>query len=169
MGKKSRQPFVIAGISLIVFFRPLISGLTYPWSNTYIQSVILILSLIWLLHVCWSKGTFFRTHLDIPILTFFLLIGVSSLKSVGSAVSLSFIYQFMSYVLLFFLVANNLRTEEARRAVIFALFLSTFLLTIYGIYQYFWGLDITRMKVALSHSGEFPPEFMARLGTDKVF
>lgn len=169
MSKKSRKPFVIAGISLIVFFRPLISGLTYPWSNTYIQSVILILSMIWLLQVCWSKGTFFRTHLDIPILTFFLFIGVSSLKSVGSAVSLSFIYQFMSYVLLFFLVANNLRTEEARRAVIFALFLSTFLLSIYGIYQYFWGLDITRMKVALYHSGEFPPEFMTRLGTDKVF
>ncbi len=161
--------FFVAGLSIVIFFRPLISGLTYPWSNTYIQSTILILSAIWLLYICWREQTFFRTYLDIPLVTFFLLLSVSSLSSVNSAVSLNFIYRFMSYVLLFFLVTNNLRTQEARRVVIFALFLSTSLVCIYGIYQYFHGLEETRNIVAKFYSNEYPPEFMMRLGTDKAF
>ena len=163
------RTFFIIGISVLVFLRPLFSGLTYPWSNTYIQTVILILSLVWVLRVCWGKEPFFRTRLDIPVLTFFLLITVSSLKSVGSTLSLDFIYQFMSYVLLFFLVVNNLRTREAKRAVIFALLLSTAIVALYGIYQYYLGLEKTREVVQKYYSNEYPPEFMARLATNKTF
>ena len=168
MRSKARN-FLVVGIAIIVFLRPLVSGLTYPWSNTYIQSMILILSLIWFLYGYWNNKPFFRTHLDIPILTFFLLLTVSTLKSVNSAVSLNFVYQFMSYVLLFFLVTNNLRNQKDRSIVIFALFLSTAIVSLYGIYQYFEGLDKTRAMIERYYSNQYSPEFMGRLSTEKAF
>lgn len=165
MGRK----FIIAGICALVFLRPLVSGLTYPWSNTYAQSLILLLSLIWLLTICWKKTPFFKTHLDIPLLTFFLCLTVSASQSVSSAISLNHVYQFMSYVLLYFLITNNVRTKEDRRKIIYALYFSTTLVCIYGIYQYFQGLDNARKVVDLYHSGKYSLEFMMRLHTQKAF
>ena len=160
---------LVGGLFAVVLFRPLISGLTYPWSNTYVQTAIFVLWGVWLVHESWGNRTFFRTNLDIPLLVFLLFLTLSTLKSVSSAVSLDFVYQFMSYILLFFLVTNNLRTQESRRAVIFALFAGAFLVSLYGVYQYFGGLDSTREAVEKSYSGAYPPEFMMRLNTQKVF
>ncbi len=163
------KKLIVPGICTLVFLRPLVSGLTYPWSNTYAQSLILLLSLIWLLTICWKKTPFFKTHLDIPLLTFFLCLTISASQSVSSTVSLNHVYQFMSYVLLYFLITNNVRTKEDRRKITYALYLSTTLVCIYGIYQYFQGLDRAREVVNLYHSGKYSLEFMMRLHTQKAF
>ncbi len=168
-GNSYTKNLIIGGICTLVFLRPLVSGLTYPWSNTYAQSLILLLSLIWILTICWKKASFSKTHFDIPLLTFFLCLTVSASQSVHSAVSLNHVYQFMSYVLLYFLITNNVRTKEDRRKIISALYLSTTLVCIYGIYQYFQGLDRARDVVDIYHSGKYSPEFMMRLHTQKAF
>ncbi len=160
---------IVAGVCLLVFFRPLVSGMTYPWSNTYIQTMLLVICAAWLLRILWRKSTFFRTPLDVPLITFFLCLTVSALQSVNSALSLNHTYEFMSCVLLYFIITNNIKTRRERRAVILALYLSVTLVCLYGIYQYFWGLDNARRIVSLNHFGEYPPEFIARLATEKAF
>ena len=165
MGRK----LIIAGVCLVVFFRPLVSGMTYPWSNTYIQTMLLVMCAAWLLRTLWKESAFVRTPLDVPLIAFFLCLTVSALGSVNSALSLNHMYEFMSCVLLYFIITNNVKTGREQRAVILALYLSVTLVCFYGIYQYFWGLDSARRVVSLYHCGEYPPEFMARLGTEKAF
>ena len=43
------------------------------------------------------------------------------------------------------------------------------LVGLYGIYQHYWGLDQTREMIRMHGSGRFSANFLARLGTDKVF
>jgi putative inorganic carbon (HCO3(-)) transporter len=165
MGRK----LIIAGVCLLVFFRPLVSGMTYPWSNTCIQTMLLVICAAWLIRTLWKKSAFFRTPLDVPLITFFLCLTVSALRSVNSAVSLNHMYGFMTCVLLYFIITNNIKTRREQRAVILALYFSVTLVCFYGIYQYFWGLDSARRIVSLYHCGEYPPEFIARLATEKAF
>lgn len=163
------KSLIIGAVLLVIFSRPLISGLTYPWSNTYIQSAVLIITAVWVLWILWEKHIFYKTCFDIPLLAFFLCLVLSTLQSVNPILSLNYTYQFMCCILLYFIITNNFKTKETRNILIFTLLTSTVIVCLYGIYQYYWGLDKARMVVSLYHSGEYPPEFMSRLGARQAF
>ncbi|MCK4262037.1 hypothetical protein KAX00_02925, partial [bacterium] len=62
---------IFSGLLILIFFRPLISGITWKWSNTYFQLLILFLIGVWLLRmVLEGRITFLKTPLDFPILAF---------------------------------------------------------------------------------------------------
>jgi cytochrome c-type biogenesis protein CcmH/NrfG len=222
---------ILWGLLVIVFFRPLLSGITWPWSNTYAQILILFLLAVRLLSMT-IKGelVFRRTVLDIPIFLFLLALIISLFKSVNSNVSFNQIYQFFSYPALYFLIVNSLEDKLTRRqgtALIFALALTVafsltawlggmgislsptlfpllaviavgilfrrslsratgedinthalilylmlgvvILVSLYGIYQHYWGLEQTRRMVQIHKTGQFSANFLSRLDTNKVF
>jgi len=229
--EKTASLIILWGLLVIAFFRPLLSGITWPWSNTYAQILILFLLAVWLLSMT-IKGEFIfrRTALDIPIFLFLLALILSLFKSVNKNVSFNQLYQFFSYPVLYFLIVNGLGEKLTRRqgtALIFALgltvtlsvtvwlgrmgiplFLALFptlavvvvgllfrrslsrdtgedidtyslvlylmlfvaiLVSLYGIYQRYWGLEQTRRMIQIHNTGQFSANFLSRLDTNKVF
>jgi tetratricopeptide (TPR) repeat protein len=69
-----------------------------------------------------------------------------------------------------FLIGNSLK-EKDFDTIRWILFISLFLICIYGIYQHFWGLEETRKFVAEKPylMNSFSPTFFARLQSNRVF
>lgn len=161
--------WIIAGLVLTVFLRPLVSGVSYPWSNTWFQIIVIVLFSFLAVRVIRGGVRFYRGPAGIAAACLLLWTGVSSVFSVYPAASLRELYNVCGYVLFFFLVVNLLRSDRKREAALNALFASTAIVSVYAVYQYYWGLDKTRLLVEMYHAGEFVPEFIKRLGTQRAF
>ena len=126
--ERAASLIILWGLLVIVFFRPLISGITWEWSNTYAQILLLFLLAVWLLRMTIRGELIFqRTALDIPILLFSLALIISLFGSVNKEVSFRQLYQFLSYPVLYFLIINNTGVKLTRRqgaALIFILSLT---------------------------------------------
>ena len=167
---KIASPIILWGLLVIVFFRPLISGITWEWSNTYFQVLILFLIGVWLLAMVFKgRLTFLKTPLDLPILAFSLALIISTIRTVHRHVSLEQLYQLISYPLLYYLLINILRERKEIRGVVLTILTAAILVSLYGIYQNYIALERTREWVRIYHPGEFSPQFMARLETHEVF
>ena len=161
---------IFSGLLILIFFRPLISGITWKWSNTYFQLLVLFLLGVWFLRmVLEGRITFLKTPLDFPILAFSIALIISTIKTVHHQASLEQFYQFMSYPLLYYLFINILRERKEITAVISTILAVAILVSLYGIYQNYIALEETREWVRIYHSGQFSSQFMSRLGTHKVF
>ncbi len=75
----------------------------------------------------------------IPIALFFFWSLISIFKAVNIHQSFYLIYQFLIYLIFYFLLLNNLKRKDIEK-IILALFLVSFLISLYGILQYF-GID----------------------------
>jgi len=155
-----------------ILLRPFIDGLTYPIPNNVFQLIIIFLAILWLFSlICEEEKTIFvsRTSLDIPILFFiFILLLSTSLSSCRYIASHSFL-QFINYFLLYWLVVNNVEEKKVKNFLVVLLF-SAVLISLYGIYQYFWGLEITRKFIATHYRmEELPPALLARLSSNRIF
>ena len=122
-------------ILTLIFFRPFISSLAFPYLNTY-YSIALTASLIaW---VILNKPSFTKIlNLKAPLAFFVLSIILSTVFSVNPANSLKEIYKYLSGILLF-IFAASLTDDEKYRAVKIIVF-SAALIGILAIHQYFFG------------------------------
>ncbi len=169
-GRRVTSLIIFSGLLILIFFRPLISGITWRWSNTYFQLLILFLLSVWLLPmVIEGRISFLKTPLDLPILAFSLILITSTIRTVHRHVSLDQFYQLMSYPLLYYLLINILRERKEIRVVLSTILTVAILVSLYGIYQNYIALEETREWVRMYHPGQFSSQFMSRLGTDKVF
>ncbi len=113
---KAASLIILWGLLVIVFFRPLISGITWEWSNTYAQILLLFLLAVWLLKMTVRGELIFqRTALDIPIFLFSLSLILSLFNSVNKDISFRQLYQFLSYPVFYFLIVNHWGTKLTRR------------------------------------------------------
>ncbi|MCK4244974.1 MAG: O-antigen ligase family protein, partial [Candidatus Omnitrophica bacterium] len=164
---------IIKGILLaFILLRPFIDGLTYPIQNSIFQLVVVFLVLLWLFNLFCRKGETFpllRSPSDLPIFLFLLLLLVGSSFSSSHYLSLHLSLQFISYFLLYWLVVNNIEEKEVKGFLVILLFSAT-LVSLYGIYQYFWGLEATREFIAVHYRmDELPQALLARLSSNRVF
>jgi|GEM_PF-1801964 len=182
------KKIILISLALLVFTRPLICGVTYKWSNTLSQLLILIMAMVWLLEMC-LKGefTFKKSVLNLPIIIFFLFFIISIFRSVNLHESIVLAFQFLSYGLLFFVVANNVDVEglinqtptnfplsrpnlRNINLLFFLMVVSYCLIAGYGYYQYFWGFEATREFVRAHPSAiTSSPQFQIRLMDNAVF
>jgi len=75
----------------------------------------------------------------IPIILFLFWSLIGLFKAVNIHQSFYLIYQFLIYLVFYFLLLNNLKRKNLEK-IILALFLVSFLISLYGILQYF-GID----------------------------
>ncbi len=156
-------------LAFLVLFRPLISGISYPWSNTICQIVILLILAVWLTKCVWLGGfSLVKTSLYIPILSFAFFVILSCIYSVNLSVSLKQVYIIIPNILLCFLVINVIKTKKQVFIITACLIIVATLVSLYGIYQYFWGLNETREWIS-THNMQFPPDFFSRMGTNEIF
>jgi O-antigen ligase len=156
-------------LAFLVLFRPLVSGISYPWSNTVCQLIILLILTIWLIKCVWL-GEFkpVKTSLYIPILSFAFFVILSCIYSVNLNASLKQTYIIISNILLCFLVINIVKKKKQVFIITACLIIAAAIVSLYGIYQYFWGLDETRNWV-LQQNIQFHPGVLSRLGINQAF
>ncbi len=112
---------------------------------------------IWILRMIWRKELMFRrTPLDLPILLFTVILGLSVLTAVDWRYSLDeFQGEWLTGMFLFYMVINLIRTDQVK-FLLGALLLGNLIMVGFGIFEFFWFggkfLDY-QVRASSLHSG----------------
>ncbi len=166
-----RSRIFLALLIVVIILRTLISGLTFEWSNALVQNLILIGALI-LAAAALREGriSLLKTPIDVPLTLLFIFILLSIFRSVNLNRSVLFFYHFFAAFLLFYLVVNAVKIEKTVILLLSVMVAVAVIVSLYGIFQYFIGFDITREYVK-AHPGfaTGTAAFQSRLESNKVF
>ncbi len=122
-------------LQALVFIRPFISSLAFPYLNL-IYSVCLILFLvIW--GIASNKPCKNIQYLCLPLILFCSALAISIIFSINKLSSLFSLYNYIIY-LLSFIAAASLSLKDRIR-VGQAIFMAGFIISIFALYQYFFG------------------------------
>ncbi|MCM8767682.1 MAG: O-antigen ligase family protein [Candidatus Omnitrophica bacterium] len=161
-------------ICFLTFFRFFFDGITYSTLNLifYISFLTLFIFLV------FSKFNELKiTYAEIFLFLFFVFSIISSSASEIKGTGTRYNAYIGSCLILFFL-ARNLIKNKVKETLIIIIFLSVFIITLYGIYQRFWGLEATRRyllenKDFLKQHPEFlkyfSPTFFERAESSRIF
>lgn len=109
--------------------------------ETGLKLFTLIAIAVWLVKIINSEEYFLKkTKLDLPLILFSLVLVLSLFISKTKTVSLQEFLIFLSYILIFFLITNNLNKKADFNSFIHLFFIISFLVSIYTIIQYY-GFD----------------------------
>ncbi|MBI5404057.1 MAG: O-antigen ligase family protein [Ignavibacteriae bacterium] len=127
-------------ITAVIFVYPFFSGKINQESNFYFA---LILFFIFLLFLYTKEAIQIFNNRLISFIGLFFLISLFSIAfSVYSNNSLREAFSYLSYLLIFILIIFSFSKKDTER-ILFALILSSVIISIYGIYQYFIGFERT--------------------------
>lgn len=159
--------FILAGAAVFLFLRFFADGISYPGFNFFWNMYFFLLLIIQALKDR-LKAAFFKEEAVIFLFFLFSVIssGISPVKSPGVV----FNAQILAYICLFSLIAHNLKRPDAEILYI-AMLASAFCITVYGIYQYFWGLEQTRQMIYSNPEllKTLPPTFLERMKSKRIF
>lgn len=130
------------GLMSLIVFTPLAFGTVQVWSITTVHLITLFMLTFWLIKMT-VLGNFklAKTPLDLPILLFLGITIITTLTSIYPYVSKIELYKIINYVLLYYLVVNNIKDKnQIKRIVILVVIVGTSL-AIYGLYNYFNGIE----------------------------
>jgi len=88
-----------------------------------------------------GKFSFTRTPLDYPILCFLALAIVSAIFSIYRYDSILELYKIINYILIYYIVVNNINTREKIKRIAIVIIAVGCLLSITGLIQYLGGLS----------------------------
>jgi len=177
----NRFKFIYIGLLFLLFIIPL--G-RYPLSFSELlnlpQLITLYTIFILLLFICWLYLSLFKEKnnlvknnaLYVPLGLFFLWGALSLTWTISMPATFTQIFYSAFYLSAFFLSFNVIDNDKRREKFLWMLLVSTFLVSGYAVYQYFWGLEETRQYLIL-HKAEIPiaahENFISRLYTDRAF
>jgi O-antigen ligase/Tfp pilus assembly protein PilF len=102
----------------------------------------LILLAIWLVKIVnTGKYSLQKTKLDLPLILFILVMAISVLISEAKIISSREFTIFFSYILIFFLITNNIDKKSDFYSFIHLFFIISLLVSVYTIIQYY-GMDL---------------------------
>ena len=109
--------------------------------ETGLKLFTLIVIAVWLVKIINSEEYFLKkTKLDLPLILFSLVLVLSLFISKTKTVSLQEFIILLSYILIFFLITNNLNKKADFNSFIHLFFIISLLVSIYTIIQYY-GID----------------------------
>ena len=143
---------VEGGLLSIILYTPLIQATKGIGTLTATYILILFLSMLWLLRMTWEGSGFVKTPLNLPLTLFLFFALLSTLFSINRGASLSELYKVILFILLYFLLINNLKEKYQFRFLLLAVLGIGGIVAGYGLYQYFslWP-DLTEI------ASTFPP------------
>jgi len=132
-------------LKLLLLFIPLFTNkYVYDFrvnQETGLKLFAVILFAVWLVKIInTEKYSLQKTKLDLPLILFTLILILSLFISETKAVSLQDFIIFLSYILIFFLITNNLNRKTDFNSFIYLFFIISSLVSIYTIIQYY-GFD----------------------------
>ncbi len=148
---------------ILIFIRPFISSLAFPYLNAIYSILLIIFLIIWFINrgIAIKKIKF----LKYPLLLFCLTLVVSVGFSSNRFVSFREIYKYIGGLFLF-LAAASLTYEDKIR-VIRTLILSGLVISLLAIYQYFFGFQHILNYIAQQQNLE--PFVLDYLSRKRVF
>jgi len=135
---KGLSSLIFIPLILLIFLRPFFSGLLYPIVELYYENCIIFLALITLLT---NRNTLAGSHYLPPIFLLLAAYLISTLTSVNIQNSFKEIIMFISCFSLFFMVSRA--GDKQRKALIKTIVIAASIISVYSIYQYFWGYQGT--------------------------
>lgn len=130
------------GLMSLIVFTPLAFGTVQVWSITTVHLITLFMLTFWLIKMT-VLGNFklVKTALDLPILIFLGIAVITTLTSIYPYVSKIELYKIINYVLLYYLVVNNIKDKGQIKRIVILVVIVGILLAIYGLYNYFNGIE----------------------------
>jgi putative inorganic carbon (hco3(-)) transporter len=127
-------------VLILIFIRPFISSLAYPWANSVYSFTLLTILLFSLLR---NKTSHERLkQLSLPIIFFLLALSISSYFSVNRIESAAELYKYLSGILLIIILPSL--SEKIRKRYIAGILTCGILISILALYQYFIGFSHLR-------------------------
>jgi putative inorganic carbon (HCO3(-)) transporter len=125
---------IVLVVGLVI--APVMLGSRAPWAWALNGLIVIVMAALWLLRAC-AKGALRirRTVLDLPIVVLFCLAIASTFGSIyryGSALETA---RLASYIVLYYVIINNLAGRDAVRTTVRCLVVLGFVLSAYGIYE----------------------------------
>ncbi len=181
--------FLLFFFALFLIFRPFIDGLTYSVIQHLFEISTLCVALFFAGAVLAGFARYQRTGVELPALLFFLFILAGSFFTTSPYRTAVIDLQYLYYFLLFFLFYQLASTEElghqkkgikksdkserfpeVKRVLVPIILFTGFLVSLYGIHQYFWGFRDTLNY--LSERGLLKgtsPDLLARIYSKRAF
>ena len=171
-----REPIAI-GLAVIVAYRPWVDGITFPAFNLWHIGAILILTAFWGVRLL-LRGERLRCAAPSGILLGFLLIGVfTGFGSIQADATYRALLLWLSYLCLFLLCVNTLRTRVAIGIVLGAFVVSSLCNALWAIVHVEYVLPSLRNAIEMDPrliAQYFPtpvitPEIHNRLMSNRAF
>lgn len=126
---------MLNSLLILIFVRPFISSLAFPYADSIYSLFLLIFLLCWIL----SKGFPLRKikSLKYPLLIFICALLLSTFFSYNKTAGLKELQRYAAYLLIFLAGASFADREKTK--VIRAIILAGFIIGLLAIYQYFFG------------------------------
>jgi tetratricopeptide (TPR) repeat protein len=137
--------FIQAGILFLIFFTPIPFGSIDLWAVTIMRVVVGLITLVWLLQVYLERKdnpdrpVLPRTSLNAPLLLGFGFLGLNTFFSVYRYASMWWLYQFITYALLYIVLVHHLQTRQRLIGLVTLLIIAGSLEAFFGIIQYLQG------------------------------
>ena len=127
----------------LLVFTPLAFGTVQVWSISLMHLATVFMLALWLLKMN-AQGRFrlIRTPLDLPILAFGVIAVVSTATSVYFYESKVELFKILNYILLYFIVVNNIKDLKRIKRIITILIVIGCGLALYGLYNYLNGIEM---------------------------
>ena len=169
--------YLLLLIMLVVMVRPLISGRTFDWSNTWAQMAWLACGGIWLAR-CAGKGKLpFRHPLSIGLFAGFVVVCAVTLTT---SVSINETYRALcetaGYLMAMYLAMNAVRDWRSARRVVIAIVVVSVLVSLNGYIQRVYMLEFSRLRFLENKElfqrtliGDLGEPFWERMQLNRVF
>ena len=119
----------------LIFIRPFISSLAYPWANSVYSLAFIAILLFWLTR---NKAALEKLkQLSLPVICFSLALALSYYFSINRIVSSGELYKYLNAILLILAFAGL--TDENKKHYLAGILTCGIVISILAIYQYFIG------------------------------
>ena len=126
------------GLLAILVYTPLIHATKGIATLAATCILILFLTCLWFLKMNQKRAfKFVSAPLNLPLALFFFFALLSTLFSINKGASLSELYKVVTFILLYFLLLNNLKEGYQFKALILTILGVGGMVAGYGLWQYF--------------------------------
>ena len=159
--------FICGWLLVFIFSRCLVDGLTYPYFNYFWNISFFILVITYFIRERYNVSI---SKEELLLYLFFLFSVISAGFSKIQETGIEFISQILGYWCFIFLFV---RVFSKKHSFIIwnVILISSFIVVLYGIHQYFGGFEATRKYLYSSPEiiKTLPPTYLERLSSNRVF
>lgn len=138
---KPLSRIIFIPLLLLIFLRPFFSGLAYPLLESYYENCAIILAILLLLSEQRFRLNLKTNPYNLPISLLLTGYIISTICSIDIQNSFKETIRFISYASIFFIVSQV--NESQKNTLIKTIVISAAIISVYSIYQYFWGYQHT--------------------------
>lgn len=142
--------FIFVPLLFLVFIRPFFSGLAYPHIELYFQNSLIFLAILTLIVEVKRFEIFPRNYDNFPVLFLLAAYAISCSASSDIQNSLAETIKFVSFAAIFFIVSQCSGAQKTK--LIKVIVTAASIISLYSVYQYFWGYQRTLDYLEKIHS-----------------